>query len=696
MASNGIGWTLALSVAAAAAHAAPGDEQDLALAFGDSAVVSIATGAPQPLRRAPAVATVITAEDIRAMGAVDMEDVLERIPGVHVVRNSALYNPLITMRGIHSQYAPQVLVLQNGQPTTTLLRSDRGTRGFRGWPLESIARIEIIRGPGSALYGADAVAGVINIITRSARELASGEVGVRAGSFRGRDGWAQTGVRLGELELGAWLRVGRDAGFRTVVEVDAQTANDAAFGGRASLAPGRLSVGRELIDVGAEAARGRWKLRANYQWREFESGIGVAQALDPVARERTKRLLADLSWTEPQLSADWGSGATLAFQSYAQLIPVAFMIAPPGARFPTGVFPDGMQGAPETWERQWRASAWLGYTGWRGHAWRAGVGYDDLDMYRTGERKNFAFAANGLPIPLPAFTDHSDTDPFLRPHRRTVKYAYLQDTWSFAPDWQLTAGVRHDRFSDVGGTTNPRVAVVWDAAYDLTAKLLVGRAFRAPGFAELHSITNPVARGNPSLRPETIHSDEFALTWQPRRNLQLDASLFRYRMRDIIRTVVNQTPGTGTTFANAGNQRGRGIELEARWEPLHELRLQASFSYARGRDEGTGAAPGYTPDRRIHLLADWRFAPQWTASGQFNHVAGRRRAPGDARAPVADYTNVDLFLRWSPTAQPVSLALGLRNAFDADVREPSLAPGRIAGDLPGLPRSVAVEAGWRF
>lgn len=90
-----------------------------------------------------------------------------------------------------------------------------------------------------------------------------------------------------------------------------------------------------------------------------------------------------------------------------------------------------------------------------------------------------------------------------------------------APDWTLTAGVRHDRYSDFGDTTNPRLALVWEAAYNVTAKLMHGRAFRAPSFSEQYTI-NPVSTGNPDLKSERVGTTEFALAWAPRTELRSD------------------------------------------------------------------------------------------------------------------------------------------------------------------------------
>jgi outer membrane receptor for ferrienterochelin and colicins len=76
--------------------------------------------------------------------------------------------------------------------------------------------------------------------------------------------------------------------------------------------------------------------------------------------------------------------------------------------------------------------------------------------------------------------------PSLAPHSRNVSYGYLQDEWSFARDWILTGGIRYDHYSDFGGTTNPRLALVWEASQNVTGKLMYGTALRSPSFVELN------------------------------------------------------------------------------------------------------------------------------------------------------------------------------------------------------------------
>lgn len=677
----------------------PSEEDELAQVYGDKSTVSIATGAPQALRRAPAVATVITAQDIAVMGAADLDEVLESVPGLHVSRSNLAYSPLYFVRGVASDFNPQVLMLQNGVPMTTLYVGSRGVI-WGGLPVQNIARIEVIRGPGSALYGADAYAGVINIITKGAQDVAGSEVGARAGSFGTRDAWLQHGGRLGPLDVAAFLRVGRSDGFRRTVESDAQTGMDAAFGTHASLAPGPVNTGYHAVDGGLELGHGKWRLHAGYKHRsDVGTGAGIAGALDPVGRMGSQRVSVDTGVSDVDIAPGWRLSANASHLQYRQTLSVPVQLFPPGAF--GGSFPSGVFGSPNTWERQLRASGALTFTGWAGHQWRVGVGHDDLDLYRTREYKNFTVITSGpltgLPVPLPGgqIVEAPVEDSFLAPHRRRVNYAYLQDEWSFARDWTLTAGVRQDRYSDSGSTTNPRVALVWDASLDLTAKLLYGSAFRAPSFNEQYGV-NPVASGNATIKPETMRTLEAAVQWHASRELQVNVNLFRYAMDDIIKTTANPAPAPGATFRNAGSQRGQGGEVEWVWDARRNLRLTGNYAYQRSTDELNHTDAGYAPHHLLFARADWSFASGSMLSGRVVHVRSRMRPFGDNRPPIPDYTTLDLSLRTMLAHTGWELSLALLNAFNADVREPSLASAGIANDLPLAGRALSAQASYRF
>lgn len=682
------------------AAAQSSEEDDLALAYGDKSSISIATGSQQPIARAPAVATVITAQDIQAMGATDLDQVLESVPGLHVSLSSQANNPLYGFRGIVSSYNPQVLMLVNGIPITSVFLGNR-SQAWGGMPLENVARIEVIRGPGSALYGADAYSGVINVITKTAADVKGTEYGLRVGTFNTRDGWIQHGGKLGEIDAAFYLRAGHTDGQKGVIQQDLQSLQDTLSGTHASLAPGQINAVRNALDARADLSYEKWRFRTGYQQREVGVGGGLAESLDPNGRALESRLSVDITYQDVNWARNWDVSSSIGYYDIKEKGgDPAFTLFPAGAF--GGAFPNGVIGNPGHSERHTHANVSAFYTGFDAHRLRLGTGFRIEDLYEAQEFKNFnSVAIPGIGtvwVPLPGLVDATGNPAlvYMQPHKRHLSYVFAQDEWSIAKDWMLTAGVRHDRYSDFGNTTNPRLALVWDAAYNVIVKAMHGRAFRAPSFGEQYNINNPVSIGNPSLNPETIATNELALSWQATSAVQTNLSLFQYRMRDIIQFVANVDPTTGSTAQNTGSQTGRGLELEATWDVTRNLRLAGSFSLQRSTDEATGQDAGLAPHKRLFGRADWRIAPSWQFGTTINHVADRKRQSGDARPQIADYTTVDLSLRREKFAGNWDIRTSVLNLFNQDAREPTFAPGNIPFDLPLPGRAFYIQLQHNF
>jgi iron complex outermembrane receptor protein len=673
------------------------EEDELAMSFGDKSFVSIATGSKVPVARAPSVATVITAEDIRASGAADLDELLEAVPGLHVSRSPAANSPIYTIRGVRGTLTnPQVLLLVNGVPQTSAYTGDRGVQ-WGGMPVENIARIEVIRGPGSALYGAEAYSGVINILTKRAGDVNGTELGVRGGSFNTAGGWWLQGARWGGVELAGYLGVSRTDGGGRTIAADAQTGLDAIFGAfgvpPVSHAPGPMNNGYRVLTGAIDVGMDQWHLRTSLKRvSDLGSGAGVAQALDPTGSNFSQRADVDLTWQDTRLAQDWD----LQLRAYGAEYHEAsrLVVFPAGTNLGLGFFQDGMIGNPAKWERQARVEGAAVYSGLAGHRVRLGTGYAHEDLYRIRESKNFN--PDFSPIGNGSFddvVDVTDTVPFIKPQQREVWHAFVQDEWAIAPDWALTAGLRHDRYSDFGETTHPRVALVWDAAYDVTAKLLYGTAFRAPSFTELHLINNPATVGNASLRPEKMRSIEAALSWQATPKSRLGLNLFRYHLSDLIGLDEH------LVYQNQGEQRGSGLELEGEWEPATQWRVAGHYAVQHSTDERSGQDPGMAPRQQALVRADWQPVRGWQAQAQVNWVADRRRQAGDVRPPIRDYTTVDVTLRSQSQDNSWQVALTARNLFDADAREPS--PNgtpfvSIPNDLPLPGRAVYVTLSYRL
>ncbi len=652
---------------AGAATAQTSEEDELALVYGDKSTISIATGSSQPVNRAPSVATVITSRDIEAMGAADLDQALESVPGLHVSKSHVGSKPIYSFRGIHTFQNSQVLMLVNGIPITNVFQGDR-SQVWGGMPLENVARIEVIRGPGSALYGADAFSGVINVITKTAADINGTEYGARVGSFNSRDAWLQHGGKLGGLDAAFYLGAGNSDGHKGIIQPDAINAS------------GPVSEERKSLDARADLSYAAWRFRAAYQQRKIGVSTGLAGVLDPNARTSENRMYLDMGYEKANWVPNWDVSGVVGYYDIKQK-----QADPAYTLFPAGIipgFPNGMIGNPGHSERHAHASISAFYTGFDLHRIRIGTGLRQSNMYEFLETKNFD--ANFAP--LPGLTDATGNPALVSmlPHKRHLSYVFAQDEWNFAKDWTLTAGIRHDRYSDFGSTTNPRLALVWDASYNVVVKAMHGGAFRAPTFAEQYAINNPVQTGSPDIKPETITTDELAFSWQPVDRLKTNLNFFQYRMHNIIQLVA-------TKMQNAGNQNGHGMELDATLEVTRNVHLTGNFTLQDSYDQATGKDAGMAPHRRLFARADWRFAPLWQFGTTLNHLEDRMREPGDTRAKIPDYTTVDLTLRREKFAGGWDARAAVTNLFNRDAWEPTFSSARIPSDLPLAGRAFYIQ-----
>lgn len=665
------------------------EEEELAAAYGDKNVVSIAAGYQQPVSKAPSSATVITTRDIAAMGAKYLSDALKMVPGVHSYPSSKFNAPQAALRGITSAFNPEVLILFNGIPLNTNYDGSPGLSQGE-IPLENIARIEVLRGPGSALYGADAFSGVINLITKTADEIKGFEAGAGIGEFNTRHGWLQYGHVAGSLKASFYLRHGRTDGNNKIIPADQATFLDSIFQTRTSLAPGPLNNDAREVDFRADISIPNWRFRFGHQRRKLGTAAGANDALDSeailpgtriefVAENRITNLFRsfDLSTTYSYYNAKQEFGRP------------GYRLLPRGAL--AGAFPDGIIGNPLHYQRYHRLHLNGAYDGFANHKIRFGFGYEIQDLYKTREFKNFTLTSQGI-IPLGRLVDATGNVDliYLSPQKRNLKYFNIQDEWNFAKDWNVTYGVRHDKYSDFGTTTNPRVALVYDLAYNMTVKGLYGNAFRAPNFTEQYNSNNPVAAGNANVKPEKIKTTELAFLWSPRPTLQTSLTFYRFSQSNIIQYQVG-TNGIATA-QNLGNQTGRGFELEATWDYNRDLHLIAHYSHQKTTDESSGADAGIAPQNRLFFRGDWRFAASWLLSASVNHVADRKRQATDTRPQIADYTTVDLNLRREKLWGNWEVQLSVKNLFDRDVFSPTLAPAtNLPGDYPEPGRAFYLQ-----
>jgi len=673
--------------------------------------VTIATGTPKPIFQSAAVTSVVTAEQIKSMGATELHEVLETVPGVHASLQSSTYDYSYSLRGIRNATNSELLMMVNGTRINTPFRGSTMTH-FE-LPLEAVERVEVIRGPGSALYGADAFAGVINIITKKAKDINGTKMGVRAGNANTESTWGQQSAQWAGWDVATSLQYQHTTGDPDrIIAADFQTTKDNAFGTNASNAPGAYQGRYETLDAHLNLQRKHWDIDF-WSFTSMNSGTraGVGSVVDPDGKTNGQQYLGDVHFSTEDWLGDLELTAHLSYL-YANF-GAKFEVFSDNAQLP--IASDGnisnslnpklprtlfLHGAYDDLGRiENIPSVELGsiYKGWDNHLLRFNTSFR-YEQISTRHARNYgAGVINGAQPPAViggALTDVSNTPySYLASISRSIWSGVLQDEWQFADNWQLTAGLRYDNYSDFGSTFNPRAALVWDVNKQVTTKLLYGKAFRAPSFSEQGNQNNPVLLGNKDLKPETINTFEWAIDYRPVSSLRTAVNVYYYEIKDLIAAV----PDVGkpsATFRNSGNQHGYGSEFEWNWQASEQWSVSGNYAWQRAINQQTHDRVTYVPEHHVYVAVDWQFLPQWQLQPQINWIGQRVPATTDNRA-LQDYQTIDLTLRGKKLFDHLNVTASVRNLLDAKNNlEP--APTALPQNIPMSGRLFYLEAAVNF
>ena len=649
-------------------------EQDFEKSFGDlekiTDYVSIATGYRQSVQTAPAVTSVVTAQQIRDRGARTIVEILEFIPGFFMGRTAHSIEPIVAVRGFTSPYNQTLLVMLDGIPQTESVFGDRlAMLGLV--PLDIIDRVEIMRGPGSALYGADAYSAVVNIITRRTPPEQT-QITLGAGSQQTRNARLLGGGSVSETRIVGAVEYRETDGDAPWIAADVQTNLDAWMGTHASLAPSRAntSIGQLGAHLNVTGQNMSLMLRTALS-RDQGMGVGLAGALDPFGQ-------IDATTVEGQLEThtqgpDWKATGTLNGTLFQYRLNNVHYF-PPGA---FGGFPDGVIANTDFEEHRLRLQGRLEYTGLATHHLAIGAGVETGRTRLRSESRNYRLS-EGLPIPIGPVQDTRD-DPSLGAvaYTHDLQFIDVQDAWTLHPDWTLTAGVRYDHYTDFGDLVNPRMALVWDTSAYLTSKLLYGRGFRGPSLLDAEARQIPALLGNPDLKPETLDSLELAFDYRPRADVWARLNLYYQQTEDQIR--VQDTEGPSSQPENVGQQKGHGAELELEWDLDRRTQLYGAYAYQDNTDETTGQDAGYTP-HHLWLARLQHRRPPWLFSIQGRYVGRRDRIAEDPRPSADTYGILDTLVRYEST-HGWSADFEVRNFFDTEADEAGFGTA-FPGDLP--------------
>ena len=679
-ATDGISAAPAESTAAAAAPAAEtppvtpaapqakGEFDDLSLSQLLEVSV-VASKRAESSADAPSSITVFTAEKIAALGLKNLNDVLQLVPGFDV-RRSRQQLQLITVRGVTSDLNERLLIMIDGVRLGSV--NDGGTgKMVRAINLTDVQRIEIIRGPGSALYGTNAFAAVVSIITKKGSDVEAVHVTGEAGSYSSRSTDVTAGKKFGDFNLNGHFGYMEDTGETYFIGQDG-AGRSGLIGDPYKEFVGNVKVGyKDLLQLSVSGAH-----------QKASQFITVGDVMGVGSYEQSTWLISSLDYQQALTKAlKLNAQANFAYMDWG---PITGLLWAPGMKAP---FPDGMYAHPHSRDYREGLDAYVSYEPIKDLNLIAGVAEEYIVTY-DGDRVSNGPDASAL-----------QAKPFYDNPDRYVLAAYAQGDYRIVKGLKFTAGVRYDHYNDFGGTTNPRVALVYNYRDKAWVKGLFATAFRAPSYRELHS-TNGVIAGDPNNKAEKIMTGELVFGAAPIRQLTATVSLFMSSLTDMIYKSPTATPGL-FLYQNRADLTALGVESEIKAELVPGLEVAANYTYVHSDNSAFGNsyatpmisrhAANFTITRdiyhhlRLSVLGEYR-------SAKTRYVLESDVKGTDPRDPVGEVFLIGAFAKVYDLIEGVAGYVRVTNAFNVRYLEPSTYPAKVAGVIPDDIHTRGIEA----
>ncbi len=320
-----------------------------------------------------------------------------------------------------------------------------------------------------------------------------------------------------------------------------------------------------------------------------------------------------------------------------------------------------------------------------------GVEFRRPELVKSKARNNFDMRdlANGV-IPIRYYGELLETTPTNDEDGRTITGLYGQYQVSPWDRLTLTLGVRHDRYSDVGTSTNPRAGIVYQATDQTTLKLLYGEAFRAPARNELTLKNNPAIIGNPGLRPEKARTWEAALLHQFDR-MSVALTYFDTLITDSIAQGIKPGTVNTRTFVNGADETGRGFELEAIADVTQNIQLRGSVSHFMDKPDSSFRESQNLASLIVNVHGDkWNF----NIGGYFQDEKQFVSNASPDRLTLDSFIVVNTKLQYSILSNTTVFGQ-INNLFDEDYLTPPLGAINPIG-IPNRGRELLIGVNHRF
>ncbi len=610
----------------------------------------------QKSSEAPASITIISAEEIRRYGYRSLTDILRSVRGFFTTYERNYSYVGVRGFGRPGDYNTRILLLQDGHRINDNVYDQASIGSESIINVEAIDRVEIIRGPSSSIYGTNAFFAVVNVITRTGRQLKGTELTAGVASYSTVSGQAAYGNKFGN-GVEAYVHGSYDDSYGQDLyypEFDDPVTNDGwaedCDHDRAVRFFGKFSSGNFSME-GAASSR--------------EKHVPTA-AYETIFNDPRFRTLDERAYLAARYSRTMGEGSSitgsLSYDTYRYY-----------GDYPYEVHHGGI------WEDMGTGQWWTGEvqsvrTVGKRHKVVGGVEYRNNTQQDQESHDEASFSS---------LDDHRSS---------TIWALYIQDDYRVRDDLILNIGVRHDDYETFGGTTNPRLAVIYTARDDTTLKFLYGRAFRAPNLYELYYDDGYSQKANPELGPESIDTYQIEAGRPLGSRFRGTVLLYDYRIRDLISLEIDPADGLAE-FRNVDRVKSEGMELEVDGRIARHLEGRVSYAYQRTEDMATGDILSNSPRHLAKCAVSIPMLDDLFSAGlEIQYTSRRLNTQGGT---VGGHTLANLNFLIKSLKKGPTVSAGIYNLLNQDYADPG-GTEHIQAAIPQDGRNYRLQVRYEF
>ncbi|WP_353570201.1 TonB-dependent receptor [Candidatus Albibeggiatoa sp. nov. BB20] len=582
--------------------------------------VSSASKKSQTIMETAAASYVITQEDIRRAGITNLPEALRLVPGIQVARIDS-NKWAISARGFNSRFSSKLLVMIDGRAVYTPLRSEVNWDS-QDVLLEDVERIEVIRGPGASLWGANAVNGIINVITKQTCDTQGGLVSTTIGSGEEKGG---VGVRYGgKLSQGHYRVYGK------------LRQNDNFMNAQGNEQHENWGTQQIGLRIDQSAQKDTWGMETEYyesQYDRFDTSSDSNKQVKATNFHLLGRWKRDLTDGDMQLQSYYthtNRDDTL-YKERRDLVDIDFQHS----------------------IRSWQTHEII---------WGLGFRYTQDDIQGT---KNVYYSPEQ--------------------RKDSLFSAFIQHEWQLAEQWRFTWGTKLEHNNYTGFEIQPTVRMLWSPDQYHSVWGAVSRAVKTPSRTDsdfnlkVAGSSIPIyINGNNELDSETLIAYELGYRFQPNSHFFIDSSLFFHDYDDLIASgnpSFVPYPEPSLHFYSQNNIQGHsyGAELSVQWQATTDLKIALKYNYLKEQESLKNES--YSAQDQANLQIYWNIRPQFTWDNSIYYMGNVQDTDIEA------YTRWDTNLGWK-ISRSTHLNIGIHNILDKQHHEFVTTSGIEALEIP--------------